>query len=222
MRTRERQHGTMEPITQAWAYFEREDYLEAEQAFRTLLQSADTLEGQQQARYGLGYVLAFANRFDEATDIFNTVRVISLEHHDRVGEHRAVHQLGMVARMAEHWITAKKYFEEEHVLIEALGNEDLAVAINAYEQGMVRLQLPNEWNTSKAWFERSLKHALRSDDLIAIACAHRGMGDWHWAQADVQSATASFTSSRDAFASAKDVKGVTETEQRLASLSSNG
>ena len=49
-------------------------------------------------------------------------------------------------------------------------------SVNNYEQGYLRLKL-GEITKAIMYMEQSLNHALQTDDLIAQACAYRGLGE---------------------------------------------
>ncbi len=90
-------------MTRAWAAFEREDWTQAEALYREIL-SAFILTSveRQEARFGLGYVLAYVQRFDEARELFVSLREQAAAGDDLAFEHVALHQVGMVERMAGH------------------------------------------------------------------------------------------------------------------------
>ncbi|WP_424952256.1 tetratricopeptide repeat protein [Deinococcus sp.] len=157
----------------AWAAFEREEYVGSERTFRDLLaMPALTISERQQARFGLGYALAFLQQFEEARNLFDPLRPEARAGGDPGAEHRALHQVGMVERLAGNWGAAQDCFERERDLIAHLGNGDLAVAINAYELGLTSLKL-GQTEQAKSWPDLSLNRAERTDDLIAVGCAHR-------------------------------------------------
>ena len=208
----------MDLLAQAWESFEGNDYAGAEMSFLKLLNSPDSsAEQQRQASYGLGYVFAFSGRFDQAREIFENFYRDATANNDVRAAHRAIHQIGMVERMAGNWLTARMRFESEYEMIQQLERDDLAVAINSYEQGLVALHL-NELEVSKSWFDRSLTSSLRCGDRIAVACAYRGLGDWHQRRGDLDAAAQSWNSSRSAFLEASDTKGAEEIDERLVDI----
>lgn len=199
----------------AWELFVQGEYVRAERAFRLQLAEPDlTAPQQQQARYGLGYVLAFSQHYNEARDIFEMLRREAVAQNDPGAEHRALHQVGMVERMAGNWTSARECFERERQLIASSGNEALAVAVNAYELGLVALQLGQN-ESSKAWFDLSLTSAQRTEDQVAVGCAYRGLGDWHQKADQPGLAVACWTVARDCFLQAADLRAVTDIDSRL-------
>ncbi len=174
----------MDPVSQAWADFEHDDYTKAEQGFRRILDLPELAdEDQQQARYGLGYALTFSQQYEEARSLFLELQQESANRHDPGAQHRALHQVGMVERMAGNWPAAQETFEKERDLIALIGNADLAVAVNAYELGLVALHM-GQSDRARAWLDLSLACAERTQDLICVGCAHRGLGDWYHTDSD--------------------------------------
>ncbi|MHA0035941.1 tetratricopeptide repeat protein [Deinococcus sp. PESE-13] len=90
----------MTDLSAAWAAFEAQDYALAEQQAQALLAHPATAS---RARFVLGYVYAFTDRFDEARASFQALRQHAQKSGDPTAEHRALHQVGMVERMAGNW-----------------------------------------------------------------------------------------------------------------------
>ncbi len=208
-------------MTRAWAAFEREDWTQAEALYREILgDTALTSAEQQEARFCLGYVLAHADHFNEAREIFASLRQEAATRGDLAFEHVALHQVGMVERMAGHWQAAQDCFERERELIVRLGNADLAVAVNAYELGTAAQHLGQQAE-AKAWLDLSLTCAERTDDLIAVGCAHRGLGDWSSAQGQLSEALSCWRSAHASFLAAEDNRAASDVERRLSAKSAN-
>ena len=202
-------------MSQAWAAFEREDWTQAEALYREILgDTALTSAESREARFGLGYVLAHVQHFDEAREIFASLREQAAAGDDLASEHVALHQVGMVERIAGHWQAAQECFECERELIARLGNADLAVAVNAYELGTVAQHLGQQAE-AKAWLDLSLACAERTDDLIAVGCAHRGLGDWHSAQGQLNEALSCWRSAHASFLAAGNDRAASDVERRL-------
>ncbi|WP_309573430.1 tetratricopeptide repeat protein [Deinococcus sp.] len=205
----------MDEIERGWRLFTQDRFSEAESIFLTVLATAQVDDEQNAlARSGLGYCFAYTGRFDDARAEFRAVRQHALTDANRFAEHRALHQIGMVERMAGDWHAALACFEEERRMIGELGDHDLAVAVNAYELGLVALNLG--WvGESRQHFETSLLAAQRTDDLIAVACAHRGLGDWHAASDGRQEAKPHWQKALRLFQDAEDRQGVQGVVKRL-------
>lgn len=207
----------MTTIEQGWVAFTEEEYALAEHLFERSLVDALDEETSRQAQFGLGYVLAFTNRFAEARKMFEQLQHDARSRGALSEEHRALHQVGMVERMSGRWVEAQRVFAREARLIECLGNPPLPVAVNAYEQGIVALHLA-DFEQAHHWLTLSLQEATNSGDLVAIACAHRGLGDYFAQLGEADKATESWNLSASAFAQGGEVKAVTEVQARIANL----
>ena len=105
-------------MIRAWAAFEREDWTQAEALYQGILSDpALTSVESREARFCLGYVLAHVQHFDEAREIFASLREQAAAGDDLASEHVALHQVGMVERIAGHWQAAQECFECERELI---------------------------------------------------------------------------------------------------------
>ncbi|MFC4455296.1 tetratricopeptide repeat protein [Deinococcus sonorensis] len=207
----------MHRIDDAWAAFTRDDYTDAERQFEDILTEAQDEELMRQAQFGLGYVFAFTHRFSAALSLFAQLYA-DAERRGALGEqHRALHQVGMVERMAGHWRQAKTTFEQEADLIKRMENPPLPVAVNAYEQGLVALHL-NELERAHWWLERSLAHAVRTDDHVAVGCAHRGFGEYFHRIGERRQARHAWEQAVLAFAEANERKAVEDVQERLKHL----
>ena len=115
-----------DPVARAWALMEEGRFKEVE----ALLQG----EPSPEARFALGYALAFQGRHAEALALYRGL-------YEETGSHRAVHQVGMVLRMAGRLEEALAVFEEEARL---LPPDPLARSTNLYERGYTWLLLGEE------------------------------------------------------------------------------
>lgn len=83
----------------------------------------------------------------------------------------------MVYREMNDFQTALSYIEKEREIIEQVFPEDdLKSSVNDYEQGYLRLKLGQIFEAN-TYMQQSLHSALKTDDLIAQACAYRGLGE---------------------------------------------
>ncbi len=163
----------MNLIARAWHFFEAEDFSRAEQEFRRARLEPSLAN---QARHGLVYVFARTGRFDEARSECDLLRLEAQSRQDLSSEYVALHQRGMVERMAEQYLVALEVFAEEAKLIALLENPPLAVSANAYEQGIIRGKL-EQFVEAREWLSIALEQAQLSGDQIAEACAYRGLGE---------------------------------------------
>lgn len=198
-------------LQQAWEAVELEQYEKAEGMLEEL-----RLAHPDAAAFALGYVYAHTGRWAQARATYQELRRRAADAGNGGAEHRAIHQLGMVERLAGNWTGAGKLFRQEQEKIRALGNDDLAVAVNAYELGFVALHL-GDFPLAHEEFRRSLHHATRTADLIAVACAYRGLGDWANATGQAEQAAAFWRSARESFTRADNLKGIEGMDDRLNS-----
>ena len=125
----------------------------------------------------LGYIKFFEKDYKEALLIYQKYLEIAISSQDKENEHIGYHQLAMVYREMNEFQTALFYIEREQKIIEEAFTEDtLKSSVNNYEQGYLRLKL-GKVAEAFMYMEQSLKQALQTDDLIAQACAYRGLGE---------------------------------------------
>lgn len=210
----------MNSIEEAWLAFTQDDYPTAEHLFKSIIKNYQDESVIRQAQFGLGYVLAFTQQFEEARAIFLYLHD-DAKKRGAVGEqHRALHQVGMVERMAGNWLQAKITFTKEAELIEQLGNLPLPVAVNAYEQGFIALHL-NELELAYQWLNCSLEQAEYTDDQVAVGCAYRALGDYFKQIGEIEQAQHRWESAKIAFSQANDEKAMNDIQERLKDLNSS-
>lgn len=125
----------------------------------------------------MGYIKLFEKDYKEALLIYQNYLEIAISSQDKENEHIGYHQLAMVYREMNEFQTALFYIEREQKVIEEAFTEDtLKSSVNNYEQGYLRLKL-GKVAEAFMYMEQSLKQALQTDDLIAQACAYRGLGE---------------------------------------------
>ena len=125
----------------------------------------------------LGYIKLFEKDYKEALLIYQNYLDVAISSQDKENEHIGYHQLAMVYREMNDYQTALSYIEKEREVIEDSFSEDaLKSSVNKYEQGYLRFKI-GEIEKSIMYMEQSLKQALQTDDLIAQACAYRGLGE---------------------------------------------
>jgi tetratricopeptide (TPR) repeat protein len=198
----------MNRIATAWAAFESENFTRAEQEFRKARLEPSTAT---QARHGLVYVFARTGRFDDARSECDLLRLEAQSQSDLESEYVALHQLGMVERMAEDYLTALNIFMQEAKMIAQLGNPPLAVSANAYEQGIIYGKL-EQLSEARQWLGVALEQAQLSGDPIAEACAYRSLGEM---AANPTMKKAMLLQSKAAFERGNDALGAAEIDDLL-------
>lgn len=160
-------------LRSAWAAFEAQNFERAEREFRRARLEPNTAT---EARHGLVYVFARTGRFDEARSECDLLRLEAQSNNDLASQYAALHQRGMIERMAEQYDTALEVFALERQIIAKLENPPLAVSANAYEEGIIRGKL-EQYAEARDWLGVALEQAQLCGDAIAEACAYRGLGE---------------------------------------------
>ena len=125
----------------------------------------------------LGYIELFEKDYKEALLIYQNYLEIAISSQDKENEHIGYHQLAMVYREMNDYQTALSYIEKEREVIEQdFSGDYLKYSVNDYEQGYLRLKL-GQLVEAEFYMQQSLDSALKTDDLIAQACAYRGLGE---------------------------------------------
>jgi TolA-binding protein len=202
----------MSHISEVWERIDAGDHAGAEGLLRGDPDLLDSDAGQM----ALGYTLAFTQRCPEASAVYAGLRK---RHAGEPWEHIAVHQLGMVARMHGDWDSARALFEEEAQMIGAAGLGSHEHSVNAYEQGYVALKM-GQLEQASTHLNRGLTLAQQGDDPVAVACAHRGLGELALAHGDAHEAHRQFGLALACFEEAEDEPEAAEMRARLLELGS--
>lgn len=125
----------------------------------------------------MGYIHLYEKKYEDCLEVYQRYLHLAITEKDRENEHIAYHQLAMVYREMNDYQTALNYIDKEREIIEKSFPEDaLKSSVNNYEQGYLRLKLGQIFE-AMAYMQQSLDSALKTDDLIAQACAYRGLGE---------------------------------------------
>ena len=201
----------MDTLQNAWQLFEDGDLAQAERLYRQVLAVQPK---QTMALHGLGYVLAGLGQFDQAESCYLELLHLARHNNDEVAAHRAMHQLGMVQRMAGRYEEALISLQTE---AEIMPSDTLAQSANAYEQGNVNLKMGN-YTEAEPLMEQALQYALSSGDKTALACALRGTGELYLAMGLLREAQGFLEQAKQTFLEAGDRKGAGELEALLDSI----
>src|SRR5699024_9483112 len=159
---------------------------------------------------GLGFVYAHKKEFEKARKIYLELRTIAQSNLNVQDEHIAIHQLGMVERMAENYSKAQELFDEEQkILKQSLPNFYMGFAANYYEQGYILLK-KNFLEKAEEIMKKSLEYSRRSGDPISLGCSLRGLGEIFVAKCEIGKAKTCFKQSIEAFDEGKDETAVNE------------
>ena len=162
----------------------------------------------------MGYIYLYEKKYEDCLEVYQRYLHLAITEKDRENEHVAYHQLAMVYREMNDFQTALNYIEKEREVIEQDFSEDsLKYSVNDYEQGYLRLKLGQIFE-AMAYMQQSLDSALKTDDLIAQACAYRGLGEIYSAENSDKSQE-NFLQAIELFEKAGDQIGTQEAKSLL-------
>lgn len=162
------------------------------------------------------YLYIEENNFEDALLACQRYIQLAREEQNTEQEHIGLHQLAMVYRSQGNFKKALELIEEEAELLATDFSEDkLKWSVNDYEQGYLRLKL-GETDIALPFMKRSLGNALMTDDLIAQACAYRGLGEIYATNTATTLAEQAFEQSITAFEEAGDDIGANEVRELMA------
>ncbi|ADV66665.1 tetratricopeptide repeat protein [Deinococcus maricopensis] len=197
-------------LAEIWTAIDEGRHADAER----LLHDDPDLLASRAGQMAHGYILAHTGRHPEARDVYARLRAA---HAGDEWEHIAVHQQGMVERLAGDHAAALAHFEQELQLIRALGDRPHKLAVNAYELGVTSLAL-GRVEAARTHLQDSLRNAHRQDDPVAVACAERGLGEVAAYEGNVGEARAHYARAIEAFEDAEDEVGIREVQALMDAL----
>lgn len=162
-----------------------------------------------------GYIYLEEKDFEKALSSQERLLAIAESNEEK---HVAHHQVAMVLREMGRYDEALQHITEEERLINKYYSEDvLKQAVNLYEQGYLNLLL-NHLPLAEDLLEKSLAYAGKSEDLIAQACSHRGLGELYAIQLKNEKALSHFKASQALFVEADDSVGAAEIVAKIEQL----
>ncbi|MGQ7324141.1 tetratricopeptide repeat protein [Streptococcus suis] len=200
-------------IDKAWEFFFEGKVVEAKQWLEKEYQVETCLDYAGLNLFA--YLYLEEENFDKALLACQRYVQLARKEQNAEQEHIGLHQLAMVYRSQGNFKKALKLIEEEATLLATDFSEDkLKWSVNDYEQGYLRLQL-GELESALHFMKRSLENALMTDDLIAQACAYRGLGEIYATSRITDLAEQAFMQSITAFEEADDDIGVEEVRELM-------
>ena len=196
-------------LAMAWALFDKGDYQSAESLYLKCYDeiSKSDAENFNTVLMGLMYTESFLKKYEEARKFGN---LLLCEARNEEEKHIALHQLGMVERMAGNLSKANQLFvEEERLLFASFPNDYFRMSANLYEQGYIAFQMENYAQAENIMF-MSLDYAIKARDDVCMGCAYRGMGEIMKAVGKVKTAMDYFEKAIVSFANAGDLIAVEE------------
>ena len=207
-------------LREAFEAFDHDRLDEAERLYRevlVLLEERDSDE-YRNALHMLAFVKSHQKDFVEARQIYISLHLDAVRRSDKAAEAIALHQLGMVERLAEEYDAAISLFGKEFALRNKhLPEDHIGFSANLYEQGYIAL-LTGNLDTAHAKLLQALGYGESAHDQMCVACAFRGLGEVEVAQRNLVNARRYFLLSVDAFRKAGDKFGVTEVTQLIEKL----
>ena len=198
----------------AWEKFESGDYKGAEALYLACLQQTGSADAERYSAVlmGLVYTESFLEKYDEAR---RYGRRLLQEAKNAADQHVALHQLGMVERMAGNLPEAMRLFlEEERVICASFPDDDLRLAANLYEQAYVVFKR-GELSKAEGVMRASLDRAAAAKDEMCMGCSFRGLGEILKAAGRADEAGACFGKAIAAFTKAGDGIAVEEIRNML-------
>lgn len=158
-----------------------------------------------------GYVYTALKDYDKALQSYQDYLAKAVAEGSLQKQHIAHHQLCMVYREQGAYVSAMAELDLERAIIDQhFASDDLVWAVHLYEVGYLAY-LSGEHSRAEQVMKTSLDHALRTDDVIAQACAYRGLGE-------ILSSPAHLYQAKNLFEQAGDPIGSQEIDDLLSHL----
>lgn len=196
-----------------WQAFDLMDQGQSQVALDLLdgLQVAETSPLYYDYLSTYGYVYADLKRYEEALTSYQTYLEHALAQGDTSHQHMAHHQLAMVYRLMGDYPTALASLDQERQLIDQhFATDDFVWSVHLYEVAYLSF-LSGDNSRAAELMQSSLDYAQKTDDLIAQACAHRGLGE-------ILGQASHFERAKALFEQAGDDLGAKEVDELLAKL----
>lgn len=158
----------------------------------------------------LGYIYCNLEEYYKAVNIYSEYIEISRLNSNSENLHIGYHQMAMVLRLDRQYREALDYIiKEKEIIKEYFNNDCLKLSVNEYEYGYI-LYLTDNFEEAAAHMKRCLDYALKTDDLIAKACAYRGLAEIYGKTDDRKQANDCFDKAYELFLKAEDTVGAEE------------
>lgn len=196
-----------------WQAFDLMDQGQSQEALDLLagLEVAETSPNYYDYLSTYGYVYADLKRYEEALASYQSYLEHALAQGDTSHQHMAHHQLAMVYRLMGDYPTALASLDQERQLIDQhFATDHLIWSVHLYEVAYLDF-LSGDNSRAAELMQSSLDYAQKTDDLIAQACAHRGLGE-------ILGQASHFERAKVLFEQAGDDQGVKEVDDLLVKL----
>lgn len=168
----------------------------------------------------IAFVKSHQGDYAEATRLYTELRDSAHQRGDHIAEAVALHQLGMVERLAARYPAALDYLTQERQLLQAhFPQHWMHFSANSYEHGYIAF-LMGDLPLAEDWMRRALAEAEQAADPVCRGCAQRGLGEISAGSGDFHAARQHFTASAAAFRAAGNEHGAAQVEALRAGLPS--
>lgn len=133
----------MQELDVAFELFDKGEFQQAEEIYLSCLRRIPDKNSTsyKTALNGLGYVKSFQGQFGKATAYYQELLEISKNHSNLKGEAMALHQLGMVERMAGNYKRAIDFFTAEgEIWTRDFLDFHLGFSASFYERGSIAIR----------------------------------------------------------------------------------
>ncbi|WP_281863759.1 tetratricopeptide repeat protein [Planomicrobium okeanokoites] len=207
----------MQELDVAFDLFDKGEFQQAEEIYLSCLRSIPdkTSTSYKAALNGLGYVKSFQGQFGKATVYYQELLEISKRESNLKEEAMALHQLGMVERMAGNYQLAADFFATEgEIWARHFPDFYVGFAANFYERGSIAIK-EKKYTEATILLNQSLEYAVLAESLVAQGCAYRGMGELGVVTSQFNEAENAFQKALSAFKEAEDRVAVEEIQGLL-------
>ncbi|WP_422123327.1 tetratricopeptide repeat protein [Planococcus sp. X10-3] len=208
----------MQELDEAFDFFDKGEFQQAEEIYLSCLRSISdkTSVSYKAALNGIGYVKSFQGQFGKATAYYQELLEISKRESNLKEEAMALHQLGMVGRMAGNYQQATEFFiAEGEIWTRHFPDFYVGFAANFYERGSIAIK-EKKYTEATILLKQSLEYAVLSKSLVAQGCAYRGLGELGVATSKFEKAENAFQKALSVFKEAEDSVAVEEMQSLLA------
>lgn len=182
-----------------------------------VLEAMETLDPQAAAYFdwlnALGYIHCNLSEYAQALAVYDQYIDTARQNNHVENLHIGFHQKAMALRLNHQYDEALNFIMQEAAVInEHFSQDHLKLSVNEYEYGYLSF-LMDQMDNAHTHMERCLNEALKTDDLIAQACAYRGLGEIFRKDNHVSQAARCLDQAYDLFIQAGDTIGAAEVDR---------
>lgn len=168
-------------MTDLMSIFKLMDEGKNEKALECVLESIENLDKTTDEYLSwlnvLGYIYCNFKEYAKAIEIYNQYIEIAKQNSNAENIHVGFHQKAMALRLNNQYIEALDYIKKENEIITKYFKDDnLKLSVNNYEYGYISYLMGNI-EEATLHMTQCKEYALKTDDLIAQACAYRGLAE---------------------------------------------